>query len=194
MPLASRRERRLWAATAAYSVLIWSTAYGAQFALDFLRARNLLRFSLALVFAASASIVAALAVRRRAGPAELGVLAGAAAVYVAILASLDVVQERLHLVQYGVLGALALAAFAARWRESPGWRGTARGQGAAATGLALLTGWMDEIVQGILPNRQYDHRDVVLNLVAGALAITTILFAATARRRDAAARTPPAAG
>ena len=53
---------------------------------------------------------------------------------------------------------------------------------AVATLLVALAGWVDEGIQGLLPNRVYDLRDVGLNAGAGALAAG---FAAIHRRLGA---------
>ena len=51
--------------------------------------------------------------------------------------------------------------------------------------LATLAGWGDELVQGAIPNRHYDLRDVVTNGEAAA-----VLVVALAARRWLRARRP----
>jgi hypothetical protein len=70
--------------------------------------------------------------------------------------------EQVHLLEYGLLGFLGLRAardggFPARWRLSF-W-------GAAVP----LAGLADELIQGLLPNRVFDWRDVAVNAVSGLL-------------------------
>jgi VanZ family protein len=37
--------------------------------------------------------------------------------------------------------------------------------------VTVVTGWCDELIQGLLPNRHYDLHDVALNAVSGLLAL-----------------------
>ena len=47
-----------------------------------------------------------------------------------------------------------------------------------------VRGWLDEALQGVLPNRVYDLRDVRLNALAGALALAALAFARWGRRTE----------
>lgn len=190
MTFRTPRERRLWQLLAAGAAAIWGSAYFLQFALDFLRQRDLLRVVLGTVFGGVALAVAAELARRRAGPRELAVIAVAAVGYGLFLHRMAVLQERLHLVEYGLVGALALAAFRERWSAATGGRASVWTAGFAAELLTIAIGWSDELVQGILPNRVYDLRDVGFNAAAGAMAILTILLAERARAADRAGRRP----
>lgn len=169
----SPRERRLWIAVAAAIVALLASLYPLQFLLDFLRARNLLRLSITLLFLLSAAAIVGWLARRGATLRQWLVLALSAVVYVAFALWLDVPQERLHLVEYGALALLLRAAFAERRAA----RGASPDEGRTA-GKALLAasfiGLVDEIVQGILPNRQYDLRDVGFNALSAALALGTV--------------------
>jgi hypothetical protein len=124
--------------------------------------------------------------RRAAGGREWAVLAVAAAAYALFAASLDVPQERLHLVEYGGLALLLRAAFAER-RKAAGLPPSARAEIVRALGASIAVGWVDEIVQGILPNRQYDLRDVGFNALAAAMALATAAALESARRGRRAA-------
>jgi len=175
-------ERRWWRLSLAYLAGIYLSLYPLQFALDFLRARNLLRLSLAVLFAAAAAAVAVWMRRRAAGRLEWLALAGVGAVYAALVERMTILQERLHLLEYGVLALGFRAALEARRR-----RGALGGSaGRAAVGAWLLTalaGWLDEGIQGLLPNRIYDLRDVGFNALAGALALASAAALEAARQR-----------
>ncbi len=83
---------------------------------------------------------------------------------------MEVPQERLHLVEYGALALLVRAAVA----ESVAVRALGERVTSVdiwALGAVTLIGWLDEAVQGILPNRMYDLRDVGFNAFAAALAL-----------------------
>jgi cytochrome c oxidase subunit IV len=185
---ASAREKRLWRFAAAWLLLIYASTCFLQFVLDYLRERNLLRVSLALLFATVGAALLARIARRRPGWRELGVLAAAAAAYLGLLASTKIVQERIHYLQYGLLSALFYRALGERWRNDGRLPAKARlyrhWPELAATALTAASGWVDEGIQALLPNRVYDLRDVGLNAFAGALAIATIVLRERARRRD----------
>ncbi len=174
----SGRERRLWLAVTAAVVALLAALYPMQFALDALRSRNLLRFTISVLFILCAAAVAGALVRRRAPRLAWLVVALAGALYAAIALAMEVPQERLHLVEYGALALLIRTAIA----ESAAVRqlgNRVSNVGVWALGVATTVGWLDEAVQGILPNRMYDLRDVAFNALAAALA----LCAAAAIRR-----------
>ena len=78
-------------------------------------------------------------------------------VMVALL--LDFPVERIHIVEYGLIGLMLAWALAgiSRW---PGWW-------PLAVILVWMIGWGDELIQAVLPSRVYDVRDIVLNGVSG---------------------------
>jgi VanZ family protein len=178
-------ERRLWILVAVAVAAIFLSLYPLQFALNWLRERNLLRLTIGALFALVAAGAVAWLARHRAGLREWLVLVLAAVVYAAFATSLDVPQERLHLVQYGGLALLLEAAFAERERSAG--RGPAgRRSVFRALATASAIGLADEIVQGALPNRQYDTRDVIFNALSAGLALLTTAALRVAARRPAA--------
>jgi hypothetical protein len=175
-------ERRWWRLSLAYLAGIYLSLYPLQFVLDFLRARNLLRLSLAALFVAAAGTLVVWMRRRDAERLEWLALAGIGTLYAALLERMTIVQERLHLLEYGVLALGFRAALEARRRRG------ALGGGAwwAAVGAWLLSGlagWVDEGIQALLPNRFYDLRDVGFNALAGALALVSAAALEAARER-----------
>jgi len=179
----SAEERRWWRISWAYVAAIYLSLYPLQFALDFLRERNLLRLSLAALALVLAGVAVRVLARRCAGRREWLVLVLVGATYALAAMRMPIVQERLHLAEYGLLAlafrrALALRAAASGGR--PGALGTAAG----AAGLAALAGLVDELIQGVLPNRQYDLRDVGFNAGAAVLALVAAGALAGARASD----------
>ncbi|MGA9519904.1 MAG: VanZ family protein [Myxococcaceae bacterium] len=82
-------------------------------------------------------------------------------------------EEKAHFVEYGVVALLAWAALPAGWRT-----------GRRFVGAALFTlgaGWIDEGIQGLLPSRYYDLRDVAFNGAAGLLALGAVQLIRWAR-------------
>lgn len=166
----SLRERRLWIAFSGAVVVLLAALYPLQFVLDALRARNLLRFAIGGAFLSAAIPVAVALARRRAPLRAWLVLTLFATVYAGLALAMEVPQERLHLVEYGALALLGRAALA----ESVAVRalsGRVSSVDVWALGAATAIGWLDEAIQGILPNRIYDLRDVAFNALAAALAL-----------------------
>jgi hypothetical protein len=181
-PFRSLRERRLWIAVAAAVGLLLASLYPLQFVLDALRARNLLRVSIAGLFLLAAATVAGSLIRRRAPPRAWLVLVTGGVVYAALGLAMEVPQERLHLAEYGALALLLRAAFAERFAGRVGG-GRGPNLDILTVGAATAVGWLDELVQGILPNRQYDLRDVGFNALAAGLALAFAALLRAASRR-----------
>lgn len=184
----SSHERRLWVAVALAVVLLLASLYPLQFVLDALRAANLLRLTIGGLFLACAAAAVLALARRRASLLTWLVLALSGAFYGALALVMEVPQERLHLVEYGALALLVRAACAASLAvRGPGRQVT--NADVWALGLVGLIGWLDEAVQGALPNRHYDLRDVGFNALAAALAlVAAAAVRATMERRERANR------
>lgn len=91
--------------------------------------------------------------------------------------------ERLHLFEYGLLGILA-------WRATPGSERTLLRLWRAATFLAVVS-LLDEGIQGLIPGRYYDIRDLYLNLLAGGLGAAAFSLAGRDRPAEAIVTQPP---
>lgn len=179
----TRRERWLWIATVLYTLLIYSTLSVVRPLTEALRERGDLRLAVGLVFVAAGLALIGALVRRRAGWREWAIIAAGAVVYLVLLPLLERPEERLHLVQYGLLGVLLYAALGERARAAPRAIGLAlRRPAPTAVALATLLGWIDEGIQKLLPTRVYDLRDVGLNALAATLAVTLVAALARVRR------------
>jgi hypothetical protein len=186
-------ERRLWLLAALLVLGIYASAYFVQLLLDGLRARGLLGPTIWACLALAAGGVLVALLRQRPERWELGLLLAASGAYALLLHHLDIIQERIHLLEYGALGGLCYGALRERWADAAAGAADARPgapvgalrqwlrrwPGAVAVVLAGFAGWGDEIVQGILPNRRYDLRDVATNAEAAALLVAVL----AARRR-----------
>ncbi len=182
----STRERALWLWALVVVLAIYSTLGVARVAVDALRERNLLRIGVAAVLLAAAVAVAVVLARRRPGRAEVAVALGFAVLYTVILVTMERAEERLHILEYGVVGALVYLALEERRRHgrpppAPTWL--------VAILVTAALGWIDEGIQAILPSRHYDLRDVALNAAAGVLAVGVVV--ALARARDGSESTGP---
>lgn len=89
------------------------------------------------------------------------------ALIAALLLGLSIPEERVHFLQYGLMGLLARSALAA---GAPDRRRTLLTiQGAAALTAAL--GLVEELFQGLVPARVFDWRDVAMNAGGGLMAL-----------------------
>jgi len=165
------RGRRWWLLVAGYVMLLFAMQPRLGFVVDDLKQRwGVAAFDRVMLAAAIVAgllfVVLALRVWRTAGTVDRLLLLAAVALYVLGVSLLEIPQERLHYVEYGVLAGLAY--FACR-------RGTARAMGVwqAALAAILITtglGYLDEALQGALWERRYfDWRDVLLNGQAAVL-------------------------
>lgn len=136
------------------------------------RERGLLTTAVLVAFVLGLLLLAALlppvrwAQRSTGQRARLLVLVtAAAAVALALLQHTATVEEKLHVVEYGLLTLLAARALP----PSPGipWQPAL---------LVAFTGAVDELVQAALPNRHFDLWDILLN--AGSAACVALLLVA----------------
>lgn len=185
----SLTERRLWLAAAVLLAVIYATLGLVRPLVETLRAHNLLRLSVVAVFVLAGAALAAAVMRGRPGRREAAVALGVAALYAAVLSRMERAEEAMHFLEYGAFAALVLAALAERRRAGPVGRLLAPAWAPAvwaAIGTAAA-GWLDEAIQGLLPSRYYDVRDLAFNALAGLLAIGSLAALRAARAGDRAA-------
>src|SRR5437867_3263587 len=108
-----------------------------------LRERGLLGPTILGAFLVCAAGVLAYVMRERPRPLELALLLVLGGVYAAMIRHLPVLQERIHLIEYGLVAALVWSALRQRWGNGSGWRQPALG----ALLLTTAAGWGDELVQ-----------------------------------------------
>ena len=144
-----------------------------------LRDAGRLRLTVGVVFGlAAATLLGVLASRgwlRR--PRVWAVLGLAGAAYAAAIWPMNSPEEKVHFVEYGLVGVLAF--FAAPVRLE-GFR-----RFAAAALFTAAAGWLDEGIQALLPSRYYDLRDVGFNAAAGVFALLALAGMRAAVRADA---------
>ena len=119
-------------------------------------------------------------IKVRPGGAEIAVALGVAAAYLMVFTRMTILEERTHLMEYGVLGVFIHEALAER--VSQGRRVPLPPLLAALATAAL--GVVDESIQWFLPNRVFDPQDILFNLLAGTMSIGAVLALAWARRRS----------
>ncbi|MBZ0253877.1 MAG: VanZ family protein, partial [Candidatus Methylomirabilis sp.] len=87
-----------------------------------------------------------------------------------------IVVEQVHILLYGFMGVLVYQALDKRRAQ--------REVFARAVAIVLGLGAVDELIQGVLPNRVFDVRDIVSNGVSGLVAQLAILLARADRYTD----------
>ena len=76
--------------------------------------------------------------------------------------------EKLHMVEYGLLAFVAYRALSIDFSALPAY--------SLAFALASSFGFVDELIQFILPNRSFEVRDVVTNVLASALGLIVVML------------------
>lgn len=154
-----------------YVVILYATLGYVRCLSDALRSRGMLGiFTLGIFFLLCGAVL--LMLRRLTSP-HLRVLTvlllGISVLY--SLYFLPFPEERLHVVEYSILGWL-LGWALARSGKWPAWWWS-------GVLLAWLIGCGDEMIQWFLPNRVFDVRDIFLNGIAGAVGL--VIFAIFAK-------------
>ncbi len=176
----SNRERRLWLWALAVVVAIYSTLGLAATLANALRDRGLIDdffvFSFLLVLATI--LTQGLKVRPRG--LEIGIALGIVAAYLMVFVRMAIpVEERTHLIEYGVVAIFiyeALAERASQERRVPV-------PALLAILITTLIGILDECIQAFLPNRVFDPRDILFNFLAGVMAVIASVALGWARQR-----------
>jgi hypothetical protein len=152
------KGRTRWALVVFYVLAIYSTLGIARKWCQSLQQFNILGFIVGCSVVAGA--VAAIGWKWHGASAMRRILRIVIALaFLGIAVSLSLPEERVHLVEYGLLGWMLAWALAGGGGWPRWW----------LAGVALVwgIGWGDEIIQGILPNRVYDVRDILLNGFSG---------------------------
>ncbi len=175
---------RRWLAAVAYVTFIYVTLEWAPRPLAFLRSHNLLRLSLRFLFVAFVAtlFVSLIATKTRQAWRYVAVVLVALA-YEGVARRVPLPEERLHFLEYGLVGILFLRALRPHLTER--WKALA-----GALALGALAGAIDEWMQGRLPNRHYDVHDIWLNVLSVSLGLV-VYSIFPKRRADLEAATPP---
>ena len=96
---------------------------------------------------------------------------GIAAVYLMVFVRMEIPQERTHIIEYGVVAALIYQAFLERKKQG----GKVPLPAIFAIFATAITGTVDELIQGIMPNRVFDVRDILFNFLAGMMSVGSIV-------------------
>jgi VanZ family protein len=163
------------------AVLLLTLNFTRRF-MDWLEMRNLQGvLSLSILVALLGVVAASLLLIRRNrgridGPTVLRFLAILSLFLGSMIQLTTLTVERVHFLQYGILAALSY--------QAAGRRHTGLRRFAYAGVAAGLIGFLDEFVQGLLPIRYYDNRDLLLNVVAIGLVLLAFFLLPLWRRTD----------
>jgi len=145
--------------------LIYSTLYIVRPICSFLKENTpfslLINLLLGLAFAGMTAVILK-AVRK---PGSYARLALALSVYTASLFVIAHPEEKLHLVEYGLLAFFLFRALTQDGARQPYLQ---------AWVLASIAGWLDEGIQHILPNRYYQNTDVLLNAFSAGMGLVMV--------------------
>ena len=175
----SKRERHLWFWAIAVIVAIYATLGLARSLSRILGDVGLpeITFVVGMLLVLSAIIVYGLRVRP--GRHEIFVALGVIAAYLLMFARMSTAAERTHVMEYGIVAILVHAALTER--ASNGFPVPAPAFLAVAITGSL--GVLDESVQYFLPSRVFDLRDMLVNVLASAMAIVAVTALGWARRK-----------
>ena len=161
-----------WAITALYVVFIYATLNIAPGVWD--RVNDLLGgrndFILYIVYAAAALVLFyyVIVIKKEKNILKYVALILFIAAYVMILKYAQHAREKIHMIEYGLLGIMlynALKIDLGRFDIKLYLLGAF---------ICALVGYVDELIQGVLPNRVFDRRDIFMNAVSGILPLLVI--------------------
>ncbi|MHA1568094.1 MAG: VanZ family protein [Alphaproteobacteria bacterium] len=134
---------------------------------------------LALAVAALVWMIGVARIRRVGVYLQFAALGAAYAIILLTLSEMPV--ERIHLLEYGAVGLLAYRALRRRFAGTD--------QTVLAVLITLNVGLGDELLQGLLPRRFYDTKDVLVNTLAGLLGVLVAVLLTRGREREGAEQT-----
>ena len=179
-PFRLRTGAALWLWTLVVVVAIYSTLGLAGTLADELSDRDLLDSFFVFGFFLVLATIATQALKTRPRGLEIGVALGVAAAYLMVFVRMGIpLEERTHLIEYGVVAVFIHAALTER--ASQGRRVPV--PALLAVLATALVGVLDECIQAVLPSRVFDPRDIGFNVLAAVMAIGASVALGWARRR-----------
>jgi len=176
--LTSKRERRLWLWALALVVAIYSTLGLARTLAGELRERELIDGAFFVGLFMLGVAVAVQGLKKRPDRDEVGIALAIAGVYLIVLLRMLIPEERSHLMEYSVVALFVHEALLERARHRPVQR-----PALLAILITSFVGVLDECIQLFLPDRVFDYRDILFNLLAAVMAVSASAALRWARRR-----------
>lgn len=158
-------ERKAWLLALGYVAFIYATLGVVRIPVTYLRSHGVLRTTLAVFYGLCVLVlILMLSVRHAREVWRYLVFFTIVGLYAAVARRVQVPEEQIHFFEYGLVGVFFARALRIRW-------GKGVATFLAALALAALAGWVDELLQGRIPNRHYDVRDIALNVVSAGLGL-----------------------
>lgn len=168
--MTSKKEKLLWMWTIVALVGIYSTIGIAQPISNILLNNGLLTPLFILGMILVGMTVCVYGINKNPNKSVIAVSLGIVAIYLMVLVRMEIPQERTHIIEYGIVSALIYHALLERKAQGKKMPMPAL--------LAILTtaffGLIDELLQGLFPNRVFDVRDILFNMLAGTLSVVSI--------------------
>jgi len=159
---------------------IYSTLGLAGMLAEVLRERRIMDNTFFYCFLLAVAAIIGIGTRWRPGKREIWVMLGVVVAYGMVIVRMGLSpEERTHIFEYGVVAAIIYQALIER--KQNGRRVPLPAIMAIAVTWILC--WIDEGIQMIIPNRVYDIRDILFNLIAAVMAVLSSMALAWARRR-----------
>lgn len=168
----SKRERILWTWILIIQLSIYLTLGLSPKLSGMLRSNGLLEPAFLLAFILIGLSLIVLGLKQKRGRQELGIIVGVLAAYILVFVRMEMPEERTHLIEYSVVAALIFEALNERLEN----RWSMFSIALSAILITSIFGSIDEGIQQILPNRVFDVRDILFNLLASVMAVSAILF------------------
>ena len=165
----SNKERYFWTLVAMTQIAIWASLGFAGKLVQKFEGTHILTVAFVVGFLVMITVIVSGVFSRKPTGKEIWVLTGITTVYAMIVVRMGVpMLERTHLFEYGLVAVLVFHAFLERYSNKPNMIKVAL----FSIILTGLLGWIDEEIQKILPNRVYDIRDILFNILAGVMTVT----------------------
>ncbi len=167
----------VWSLIGCYVTFIYSTLYIMRPILNFLKAtlKSYLNLSVGVMFLIILSLVLVHIISNREHYSVNQYLwfSFISCLYGLVLYILELPEEQVHFIEYGILSALIYVALTHDINNESIYFLSAI--------IVFVFGTIDEVIQWVLPNRCFDIRDLIMNGIAGILA--QLLIAMVIRKR-----------
>ena len=168
----------VWSLIGCYVTFIYSTLYIMRPILNFLKAalKSYLNLSVGVMFIIILSLVLAYLISNREHYSVNQYLwfSLISCLYGMVLYILELPEEQIHFIEYGILSALIYVALTHDINNKSIYFLSAI--------IVFVLGAIDEVIQWVLPNRCFDIRDLVMNGIAGILVQLLIAMVITKRK------------
>ena len=168
----------VWSLIGCYVTFIYSTLYIMRPILNFLKAalKGYLNLSVGVMFIIILSLVLAHIISNREHYSVNQYLwfSFISCLYGLVLYILELPEEQVHFIEYGILSALIYVALTHDINNKSIYFLSAI--------IVFVLGAIDEVIQWVLPNRCFDIRDLVMNGIAGILVQLLIAMVITKRK------------